>query len=271
MPVSLPVGAVVGVCRWVWERLTKRLYLPTYRKSHEIWMKRHRLGAHWHSCGDHLEYSTYLPNSTDPEPRIPRIALRAKGENIEHASLIFEAESRVARFQERIVVTNVGKKPVIYSMVNIPHQELVQADERGIRFSLDEYILFDIYIRLESGLEFRKKSSLRASLTHSWLINSEWENKWGQPWNLDVLKFAKGELAGYWRFVFGANGMRRYTPNGCTSRPFGSVIRKPIAGLMATDLLVSTQFWLAIWSGLWLLNEDWRLECRWKRNVKAEK
>jgi hypothetical protein len=198
------------------------------------------------------------------------IAFRAKDGEIDKIDLIFQAESDAVCFQEPISISHLTKKPVLWKLRNIPHQELLQADDRGIRFSWDEYRIIDLHLKLKDGGEVRQDTSLRSSLTHTWLFNSDWERRWGGIWNLDVIKFAKGELSIYWRFGFWRFGTYLYATETFGQRALVRTIRQPIEWLMTRNASLSIQFWLAIWSGMWRLNDDWRLEWRWCRSTAQE-
>lgn len=267
MPISVPFGVVWQGCKWLWDQATKCLFLPTYRHSHGVWRKRHCLGAYWSDCTNYMEYSLYLPHAADPEPRIPIIALRAKDGVIHSASFVFQAESDAVCFQEPISVRNLTQKPVLWKLQNIPYQELLHADDRGIRFSWDEYRIINLRLSFKDGSAIEQDTSLRSNLTHTWLLNSEWDKRWGIMWNLDVVKFAKSELAIYWRFGFWRSGTYLYATESFVQRTLVSTIRQPIEWLMTRNISLSIQFWLALWSGMWCLDDDWRLAWRWRRTV----
>ncbi|WP_220034564.1 hypothetical protein, partial [Pseudomonas syringae] len=116
-----------------------------------------------------------------------------------------------------------------------------------------------------------------------WVAGSSW-NQWpdvhgmggrmtvesaGRDWNLDALKFAKQELEIYWRWfgTFSYSGMYVPVADG-GPRHAGPLVRtgaKAIGWVMSTRWLVTAQFWLAIWSGLWVLDQDDRVIWRWKK------
>lgn len=120
MPLSPPIGPLIAAARWAGGLVTRKLFLSTYHRSHELWAQRHRLGAHCKSYYGHLEHSLYLAQLTDPEPRTSMIAIRATGEDIARPSLIFEAESDVVRFQEQVTMVNVNQKAIVWTMTSIP-------------------------------------------------------------------------------------------------------------------------------------------------------
>ena len=269
MPLSPPIGTLIAGTRWLGGFVAKRLFLGTYIRSHRLWTKRHQLGVHWERCGEHFEYSLYLAHTTDPEPRTSKIAVRATGENIASVSMLFEAESDVARFQEQIAMININQKAIVWTLTNIPHQQFVELHDRaGIRFSWDAYKMCNIRIKLQSGRDTPLFDTPTSDLTHTWFLNSDWIFRWGQFWNLDTVKWAKNRLAQYWRFRFGMPGVRTYGPTTTSSQALKpwrvfAIATRPIAWLMAQDSAVTVQFWLAIWSRLFVLNEESQLQLRW--------
>jgi hypothetical protein len=99
-------------------------------------------------------------------------------------------------------------------------------------------------------------------------MHDEWKRRWGHQWNCNAIKFDKGEVALYWRFRFGLPEYRVYSPYGAklgqklNLRP----VLQALGRIMALPPLVKAQFWLAIWSGLWVMGEDDRLCLRWRAN-----
>ncbi len=271
MSLSPPLGLTITVVRWLGSLATKKLFLNTYRRSHELWAHDHRLGAYWEKCGDHLEYSLHLAQHTDPEPQVSKIAFRAKSEEVTHLSLIFEAESYTARFQEQVSLDYVNHKAIVWTMTNIPCQRFFRLhDGVGIRFSWDTLKLRDIRITLQSGRELTPFDMLTSSLTHSWFLNSKWKFKWGQYWNLDAIYCAKQTLVEYWRFSFGMPRVRIFRPydssdGTITLAQAVAVVTRPIAWAMSKEFVITIQFWFALWSGLCQLNDESQLQWCWRK------
>jgi len=171
MPIPLPIGPVASAIRWIGGLAGKKLFLNTYRRSHALWSQRHQLGAHWKRFGEHFEYSLYLAQITDSEPRASKIAIRAIGEKIARLSLIFEAESDAARFQEQVTMVGVDQKAIIWTMVNIPCQRFIELHDRaGLRFSWDACKLRDVRIELGDGREITPFNTMTSHLTHTWFL-----------------------------------------------------------------------------------------------------
>ena len=91
-------------------------------------------------------------------------------------------------------------------------------------------------------------------------LNSVWVFKWERFWNLDAIQWAKSRLSQYWRFRFGMPAVRVYGPLGLSSKTISveraiSLTTRPIAWLLAKEFAIAIQFWFALWSGLFILND----------------
>lgn len=272
MDIPVPFNLVVKAADWIWQRVTKALLYKTYAASHEKWTIRHRLGARWDPLGKHLEYSVRLALPTDPEPRISRLALRATGESLAKVDLYFEAIGAGIRYQERVSVCDLDIRPIVWNLTNVPVQAFVGGEEYGIAFSVEEIQLRQCVIQRSNGAELPAQDSVTSYMTQSWLLSDEWRLRWGNRWNCNAIKFAKSEIALYWRFRFGLPAYRVYTPFASSERNFSiRPVLQTLGRLMALPTFVRAQFWLAIWSGLWMMDEDDRLCFRWRHSrVKSE-
>lgn len=267
MDIPVPFNFVAKAAGWIWQRVTKALLYKTYAASHKKWAIRHRLGARWEPLGKHLEYSVRLAMLADPEPRISRLALRSTGESLANVDLYFEAIGAGIRYQEKVSVCDVDQRPIVWNLTNIPVQAFVGGEEYGIAFSAEEIQLRQCVIQQSTGTVLPAQDSVQSYMTQSWLLNDEWRFRWGKRWNCNAIKFAKSEIALYWRFRFGLPEYRVYSPSAHLKRKVS--IRPALQAygqLMAMPFFVTAQFWLAIWSGLWVMDVDDRLSFRWNSN-----
>lgn len=271
LDIPTPFNIIVKTVKWIWQRVTKVLLYKTYTASHRKWVARHRLGAQWHHLGAHLEYSVRLAQPTDPEPQISRLALRSTGESLAKVDLYFEALGAGNRYQEKISVCGVDHRPIVCSLKSIPVQAFVGGQNRGIAFSVEHVQLRQCVVQRSSGEVLPARDSAIFTMSHSWIMHDEWARGWGRWWNCNAIKFAKGELAVYWRFAFGLPQYRVYSPYASYSRyKFGlSPVLQGFGWIMAQPLLVTVQFWLAIWSGLCVMDKDDKLRFRWNANKAA--
>ena len=275
MQISFPFNLAFGTFRWTFGWLTKAFFLETYRRSHEIWIEHHRLGAYWYSCGQYLEYTVYLALSADPKPRNSMIAFRATGKDIDSLSLVFEADSGATRFQEKITLSNVTPKPIIWTMPNIPYQSLLKfSNGTGPRFSWNSYKLHDIRLKFKNGTEITPFETERHSLTHTWLLNSTWSYRWKRCWNLDAIQWSQRRIREYWLFGFGCPAIKTFGPNGYERNLIQQIVEwgtRPFAWLMSRPWSVSVQFWVATGSRLFVLDDEGELQWRWNSIMTRDK
>lgn len=263
------ISGLLAVIRLTWNPITRILFLGAYSKSHNRWVDRHRLGTSWDAIGEYLEYSLYLALEVDPDPKVPKIAIRAKDCVIDDLVLIFEAQAGSSNFQEHIKAINISSTPAVFSMGSIPYQKMRVSDGE-IYFSWDSYQIRCIHISLKGGKSVPCAISVIKNLTQTWGLNSTWRKRWGRYWNLDAITHAKRELKLYWRFgfcrkkVIYVGGFQKPQGNFFSLNFFQSIdFARMFGAIMAQNVMLNIQFWLACWSHLFILNADFKLEFRW--------
>lgn len=271
MDLPLPFNLIVKALSWIKQRVTKVLLHKTYVKSHIKWNSRHRLGAWWRPLGEHLEYSYRLAQPTDHHPQVSRLAIRATGQTLANVDFYFEASGAGIRYQDRISACDVNRSPMSWNLTNVPVLKFVGGKLDEIAFSVEEVQLRQCVVTLSSGEILPTCNSMRSYLTQNWLMNDDWAYQWGHWWNCNSIKFAKGELAMYWRWCFGRSRYAVYSPyakKGSRKSILSSMF-KILGALMGLSPVITAQFWLAIWSGLCVLDDDDRLAFRWQ--IKARR
>ncbi|MCF5747817.1 hypothetical protein [Pseudomonas tremae] len=178
----------------------------------------------------------------------------------------FEASGAGIRYQERISVCDVNQTPIIWTLTNVPVLKFIGGEPDGIAFSVEKVQLRQCIVRVSNGEVLPPCNSMRSDLTQSWLMSDNWAYQWGHWWNCNAIKFAKGELAMYWRWWFGHPRDTVYTPltRRRRNKPILTSLLRSLGGLMALPPIVTVQFWLAIWSGLCVLDRNDRLAFRWR-------
>ncbi|MBM5573009.1 MULTISPECIES: hypothetical protein [Deefgea] len=269
------LGLLFTLVRWAYGYVTKWLFLNTYRKSHQIWTDRHQLGAYWTKCGEYFEYSYNFALQVDDRDQKSKIAFKSLRNDIQRISLIFETESVVARYQEYIKLNDLTEKPIIMSLSNIPRLEISGRFKDGMPFfSWDDFYLRNVQIDFIDGTVVNINELLRSSMTQTWAFNSKWKRKWSSIWNVDAIDWAQHRMALYWQYRFGMPLVRIYVPYSVqrklTFELLLAIATRPIALIMASKAAISIQFWLAIWSGLFVLNNESELQWRWGKADELE-
>lgn len=272
LDLPLPFNLIVKAASWVWQRVTRVLLHKTYVGSHRKWNSRHRLGSRWQPLGDYLEYSLRLAQPTDYKPHVSKLALRSTGQRLSNVDFYFEARGAGIRYQDKISVCDVDRTPMIWNLTNVPVLEFLGDAREEIAFSVEEVELRQCVVRLSSGEALPPCNTMRSYLSQNWLLNDKWMYRWGHWWNCNSIKFAKGEIANYWRLCFGLPRNRVYSPyaTGRRRKPVLQTLLRGIGQFMALSPLVTAQFWLAIWSGLFVIDSDDRLSFRWRAGKKDE-
>lgn len=272
MSIPMPFSLIMKGLSWCWRYITKLLLRKAYLRSHESWVRRHRLGARWRPLGDYLEYSLQLAQPTDTKPRVSRVAFRGKRQDISYLEVFFEATGGGIRYQEKICLCDVDERTIVYSMWNIPCQELIEASEERIIFSIETVQFRKLKLELEGGGVISQCDSHVSFLMHNWLMRDEWKFRWGVWWNCNSIKWAKQRLQDYWRWGVGAPKLRVISPSIAFSRrePLWMSGVRGIGWLMGRPWLVTMQFWVAIWSGLFILNDKNELQWRWKKATTTD-
>jgi hypothetical protein len=262
MTIPTPWGVVFKAVAWGWQRLTKAMFYKTYSDAHQRWTKRHRLGARWQKLGQHVEYSLYLAKPTDTEPRVSKVSFRAVEIGVTKFECVFEAVGAGVRYQDAITVHDLDRSPIVFNLVSIPSQKFLSHLENDIRFSVESYQFRKCVVELVGGQSVTEFDSLTSHLTHTWLLQDTWSRRWGVCWNSNSIAYAKREIEMYWRWGFGIRGGSVYTPlpsRRSSKKTFWSFWRRTVVWLMSSPWIVTLQFWAAIWSGLFILDENDRL------------
>ncbi len=271
MTLSVPWGILGFVAGWCWRKVERALFYKTYLHSHRRWTSKHSLGSFWEPLGEHLEYSVYLAEFTDAQPQESRIALKSMQGTVSRIECVFEGRGMGAKFQDRIIAVDLDTSPTIFKLINQPVCELIEVTKDRVRFSLDTYRLIHCNVELSNGRNIVIPDGLTQTLTQTSTLNSQWSKRWDMEWNLDAVQFAKQELEIYWRWfgTYSYSGMYVPVADGGPkyAAPWVRVGAKAIGWVMSNRWLVTAQFWMAIWSGLWVLDQDDRLRWRWKKPV----
>ncbi|VWD54729.1 hypothetical protein BLA18110_07968 [Burkholderia lata] len=272
MPVHIPVGALSRFLGWAFDRLTQRIMRPTYEWSHEKWEQRERLGSWWYSLGDHVEYTIRVATLVDPESYSSQIAFRSPKAELDQLDLVFDAFGSGVRYQHQISISGLDGRPVVHTLTHVPRDDFLDHIKEGIFFSVESYKITNCRIRLHSGETINVEDSKTMHLDHDWILNGKWVTRWGRTFNCNAIDWAKRDIQLYWKFGFGRPKVIVFSadPSRCTRITAWRRLAIALGQVMGSHWLVTVQFWLAIWSGLYVLNEDERLQRRWRRDGDDE-
>ena len=264
MTIPTPWGVIIKALAWSWRQVTRALLFKTYSEAHQRWTKRNGFGARWETLGKHIEYSLYLTKPTDAEPRVSKIAFRAVDAAVVRFDCIFEAAGAGLRYQDAITAHDLDRSPVVFPLTRVPSQNFLSHLKGDIRFTLESYQFRKCSVSLEGG-QVPEFDSLTWHLGHNWLISDTWNRRWGTFWNCNSITYAKREIEIYWKWGFATGGRSVYTPlprRGHSKRLFWNFWRIAVVWLMSRPWMLTVQFWAAIWSRQFVLDESDRLRRR---------
>ncbi|HCK5320853.1 TPA: hypothetical protein N0J00_003495 [Salmonella enterica subsp. enterica serovar Manhattan] len=269
MSLPVPFGAIVTVVKKCWSTLTQIMLIKTYQLSHERWAARHRLGARWQYLGKYLEYSLRLAQLTDKEPRCSRIAFRSKEERLQKVELVFEALGSGLRYQETLCIHDVNNSPIILTLPNIPTLDVFILED-GFAFKVEQYQLKYCKIKLANGESMSIDNSPKYSLIQNWCFNDTWKRRWGTTWNCNAIESARRRIAEYWIWGFSLPLVGRHPLYSPSRKGIHLFEAKSLRWFMTRPWCLNAQFWMAIWSGLFILNDENVLQWRWKDSPQQD-
>ena len=245
----------------VWPAAESHLLEPHYLRSHDKYLT-HK-SARWESVSEDLELCIYLESTlTDERDPVSFIALRRalNGQRpIDSVELVVEAESELARYEERVVLRNVGRKPTIRYLRLIPLQEMWLLENRWFHCSYDT---IRIYIErvLSEGCAILSNHCHRIyTPTYHDFLNASFARKWGHVYNLDFLERAKDDLSSSIMFSFHTT-LELSLPR--LSNSWWSRVRRALASFMTSRRVISVLFWTALLLRLVRIDEMGKVTCR---------
>lgn len=264
MSISPPSGLVLTVAKWLWGKLTQRLLMSTYMHSHEKWALRHRLGARWDAIDNNLEYSLRFGMLTDKGEPLTRIAFKTTNTPLARIELTFEAEGSGVRYQQIISLSDVNATPLVVTLTNVPalNFSLIHGN---IAFLVESYHIRNCRVWLADGSMNRLQDSPRFHLTQQWCLNDKWVWRWDMPWNYNSIDWAKRRIGDYWKWAFKVPFLGIYPPFSTPRYRFFVWKFSSLRWLMTRQWCLTVQFWMAVWSGLLVMNSDGILQWRWKK------
>jgi hypothetical protein len=267
MALTPPAGLIVTVVKWLWAKLTQKLLINTYMHSHEQWASRNRLGARWDSIGDNLKFSIRFGLPTDNRESMTRIAFKTTDTLLSRIEMTIEAEGAGIRYQEHVSLVNVNTSPLVLNLANIPVLDVFFPKE-SIEFSVNSYQISNCQIWYEDGTREHIKNCQRYYLMHNWCLNDTWIRRWGMTWNCNAIHEAKRRIGDYWKWGFKAPVMGIYPPFTASNSRLYTGQAESLRWLMTRQWCLALQFWLAVWSGLFVMGRDNVLRWRWKKEPK---
>lgn len=248
--VSLPAGTLGLLI----DPVTKFLFLKSYRISHEEHLKRFRMGKRFDALGSFFEFDIHLECNHISNSAVPMsfLILRNTSErSFERIELLVEADAGYVKYQDFTTLVDVGKTPLVVNLPRIPLKEIELTSNNRIITTYDKVrIKINIHDDLLSDYEAKGEShSIRPTYTE--FLNSRWDKKWDQFWNLDYIESCKTDLRH--RLQFYLVTRNRWPVSGEPRDAFYHLYKalrllvgSPLFLLLSPQRVISALFWVPI-------------------------
>ena len=237
---------VLRAAKFALDGISKKYLLPLYERSDRLYQQRRALGAKWSPLTQYLEYSIETANIFDhlngKKQRITLRKLKDVVTPIDSVTLLVTAHSKGFIEPERIVTGKVDEKPQLFTLHNIPIQEIF-VEREGIYTSYESMTVevLEIISRHEP-LPIHSASSPYFTPTHYSYLNEDYAEKWGYFWNLGLYTSAKEELHIAIRYFFGVD----LIPVWGRQRTLWDKIRLSICWMLTHRRVLNQIFWTAL-------------------------
>lgn len=249
MNISIPWNLIYRAMRWLWNKITCLWLYETYRQSHDNYLNRSR--PVWCSLCEHVDYSLRLVEPADSSSQKSRIAFRATKGKLEELRLFFEASGDGVRYIQRIEIPDLDENVVVITLDQIPRLYFIDSIDTCPRL-INEIQLTHCVVTFPRGDKTEQFDTLSIFPTHNWL-NDTWENRWGNLWNCNDIRFAKYEVLMYWTWhIMGySSGIcYRSSPLLNKSAPgFNLRLRQLFCKILTHPYMLTLLFWVAFHSG----------------------
>lgn len=250
-PVALPIGVLLSPIK---TRIEKLLLLDTYLESHREYAKRDGFLVRWQDITSNLKVSLYFPSVLDNE-RVPmaRIAIRGIGfEVIDCIKLLIEAESALGIYQDIVIFSNVGEKPIITSLPSIPLRTCYISDDLKLIDAMSEFRIYILQLGdIHHSIAGQNKCAVIAHPNTIDLLNDRFEERWGAYWNMAAIDFAIQEKADYltYHFLFpkefSGSALNASLPRSLKTA-LRAIVLRPLHWLLTRPFLLKSYFWVPI-------------------------
>lgn len=243
---------LVSPLKKVKQGIEKKLLAEYLILSHQNFLHSTGFLTYWSKLNDKLEVSWGLetPFSNDKQP-CSKVALRNIGNRqLEEVDMTVTVKDYYGYiYQQYIQIRDLGEKPHIYNLNNIPLTDFVVTEFGEIVPSHKEVFLTKIYYIKCGGVKQELNQVIEYRLVTSRYLFSEWDKKWDINWNIEFINEAKKKLHGEIYYLL-------LTPKQDWSIP---KLNKLIYAFLTIPIVLNTVFWFLLFTRFCKISEDGNL------------
>ena len=234
------------------DKITKFFFYKAYELS-RVEHAFMNLDKTWKDLGpiQYLIHINYAHNPISKNGNYIAIKSKNKDEKFYKIEMCVTLSSRNFGFQQSVVGYNIGKEPTIISLDGLPNISMyftdkdweVYSEYQAIETSL--HAIFKIDAKSQNLINSNILSSGKSHFTFYDILNSINEPRWGEKWNLDLIKEAKINIKNpYFYYCFNKSFLRSKNMN--LVQVFIYYLSDPryfLYLILRTDFLVNVIFW----------------------------
>lgn len=195
------VKTVANLFLKFWKHFKDKITKFFCYKAYELSRVQHalmNLDKKWQNLGP-IQYLVHIDYAHNPISKNGNyIAIKSKNKNDKFCKMTIcvTLNSKDIKFQQTVVAYNIGEEPTIVALDGLPKIRMYYSEENSLFYSEYQSIetsLYEIFTIDEpsQNLIQRTLSSGKSYFTFYDILNSANDEKWGEKWNLDLIKEAK--------------------------------------------------------------------------------
>lgn len=258
--VTIPAG----MFSWLIDPITKFLFFDSYNASHIAYSKRLATRRKFKDLGSLFEYDIHLECDHISNSTVPMSVLLIKNKSdlkFSRVEILVEACAGYAKYQDFTTLIDVTDVPLIILLPRIPLKEMHFTDDFRI-VTPYQHAVIKLNI-LDDNVSSVQSEAMSQYIYPSYteFLNSHWDRKWEQVWNLDFIEGKKEDLRVTWKYYLVTRTMFPITEESTsifvnTLNKILAYVGVPIFKLMDRRWIVNTLFWTPIFLRLRRLTQD---------------
>ena len=203
--VKIAVNLFPKVLKHFKDKITKFFFYKAYELSrvHHAFMN---LDKMWKDLGpiQYLIQINYAHNPISKNGNYIVVKSQNKDDKFYKIAVCVTLNSKNIKFQQTVVAYNIGEEPTIIALDGLPKMRMYYSEEYGLFYSEYENIetsLYEIFKINEPSQNLTNGNMLTSGKSHFTfydILNSVNETRWGEKWNLDLIREARINIKNYY-------------------------------------------------------------------------